>query len=222
MTQNRVIRVGMFIDGRFFEHTSNYYRRRHPIAHAITPSGFVRFVEHELRQILHEDAEVSFLEKHFYIGIRRQEKAHLMARLQDSDIEPHTFPLSIKEDRTMKEMGVDVALATDACVAAATNELDVVVLVAGDGDLFPAIKKIRKLGKPVFLVHLYDPTSEEAPNIVNELLIINADYVIYFGKEIHGGNQYALGAFEPREGSRSSERGPHSTTSQSKRLRRSS
>lgn len=42
-----------------------------------------------------------------------------------------------------KEKGIDVALATDLLLYEFTNEYDAAVVVSGDSDLTPVIRKLR-------------------------------------------------------------------------------
>lgn len=51
------------------------------------------------------------------------------------------FEFSVKGD--------DIYLATDMLSFAYENKFDTAVLVSGDGDFVPAIKKVQKLGKKV-------------------------------------------------------------------------
>jgi uncharacterized LabA/DUF88 family protein len=45
--------------------------------------------------------------------------------------------------------GDDIYLATDLVSFAYENKYDTAILVSGDGDFVPAIKKVQKLGKKV-------------------------------------------------------------------------
>lgn len=47
------------------------------------------------------------------------------------------------------EKGVDVKIATDMVGMAYADEYDVAILVSGDGDLAPAIREVRRLGRVV-------------------------------------------------------------------------
>lgn len=53
-----------------------------------------------------------------------------------------------------KEKQTDVGIAVEIVADACSNAYDMAVLVSGDSDLVPAVKKVRELGKTV---HVYVP-----------------------------------------------------------------
>lgn len=48
-----------------------------------------------------------------------------------------------------KQMGVDVALACEVVSQAATSQCNTIIIVSGDGDFIPVIKKVKERGKKI-------------------------------------------------------------------------
>jgi len=57
----------------------------------------------------------------------------------------------IERSKGEREKGVDVRLATDMLVHAAWNNYDVAILVSGDADFEPVVRRVRDLGKKVYI-----------------------------------------------------------------------
>jgi uncharacterized LabA/DUF88 family protein len=71
--------------------------------------------------------------------------------LAASNITPHFTRIDTSSEPP-KEQGIDVWLALEAYDLAVNNRSDVIVLVAGDGDFVPLMRKINGIGKRAMLV----------------------------------------------------------------------
>lgn len=63
-------------------------------------------------------------------------------------------PRAVKKKKGAQAKGVDILLATEALSQSFRNNLDVVVLVAGDGDYVPLVDELQRLGK-IVVVHFF-------------------------------------------------------------------
>jgi len=71
---------------------------------------------------------------------------------------PEVFKKIRKED---KAKGVDISLAKDLLSHSFLNNLDVAVLVAGDGDYAPLVAEVKRLGKVVYGVFFSEGLSPQ-------------------------------------------------------------
>jgi cold shock CspA family protein len=72
--------------------------------------------------------------------------------LMRENIVTHYLPLRLGENNSWQEKGIDVWLALEAYELAIYKRFDVLVLVAGDGDYVPLVRKLNTLGTQVMLI----------------------------------------------------------------------
>jgi uncharacterized LabA/DUF88 family protein len=72
-----------------------------------------------------------------------------------------------KPQRTAKRKGVDISITVDALTHVYNNDIDIVVLMTGDGDYKPLIEAIMRRGKRVYLAALSDGLNPILPNLVD-------------------------------------------------------
>jgi len=72
-----------------------------------------------------------------------------------------------KPQRTAKRKGVDISIAVDALNHVYNNDVDLVILMTGDGDYKPLIEEIMRRGKRVYLAALSDGLNPILPNLVD-------------------------------------------------------
>jgi cold shock CspA family protein len=72
--------------------------------------------------------------------------------LMRENIVTHYLPLRFGENNTWQEKGIDVWLALEAYELAIYKKFDILVLVAGDGDYVPLVRKLTTLGTRVMLI----------------------------------------------------------------------
>ncbi|MBR9704856.1 NYN domain-containing protein [Candidatus Pacearchaeota archaeon] len=69
--------------------------------------------------------------------------------------------------------GDDVYLAVDLVSGAYENLYDTAIIVSGDEDFFPAIKKAQKLGKKIINAYFKSSSSVSLKKICNEIIFMN-------------------------------------------------
>jgi uncharacterized LabA/DUF88 family protein len=72
-----------------------------------------------------------------------------------------------KPQRTAKRKGVDISITVDTLTHVYNNDIDIVVLMTGDGDYKPLIEAIMRRGKRVYLAALSDGLNPILPNLVD-------------------------------------------------------
>lgn len=148
----KLLRVGVFYDGNFFHHVSNYYKYYHPRRARISIPGL-----HDLiRQLVakEEGSDVRYchiVDAHFFRGRYPAKDAEAQQRLfsdrvmddilTSEGVVTHYLPI-----RGKAEKGIDVWLALEAYELSVLKRFDVVVLIAGDGDFVPLARKVNSLG----------------------------------------------------------------------------
>ncbi len=153
--KGKLIRIGVFYDGNYFAHVSNYYMYEHSRRSRISVSGLHRFIKHEISK--HEGVgseRCRIVDAHYFRGrfsaIEAQERNALFRERQFDEvlmregIVSHFLPVY-----SGGEKGIDVWLALEALELAMHKRFDVVVLVAGDGDYLPLVRKLNTLGTRV-------------------------------------------------------------------------
>ena len=153
--KSKLIRIGIFYDGNYFSHVSNYYMYEHPRKSRISVSGLHRCVVHEISKAEGVSTErCRIVDAHYFRGrlsaLEAQQRNALFRERQFDEvlmregIVSHFLPLS-----TGGEKGIDVWLALEALELAIHKRFDVVVLIAGDGDYLPLVRKLNTLGTRV-------------------------------------------------------------------------
>lgn len=160
----RIVRIGVFYDGHFFSHVSNYYFYHHERRSRISLTGLHAFLRDEVAR--REATDISYcriVEAHYFRGRLGAADAHerdiLMKERQFEDVlvregvVPHYVPLQLDADGSpRREKGIDVWFALEAFEAALLKQLDVVVLVASDGEYVPLARKLNTLGARVMVL----------------------------------------------------------------------
>jgi cold shock CspA family protein/uncharacterized LabA/DUF88 family protein len=152
--------IGIFYDGNFFSHVSNYYNYAHPRKARINLAGLHEFVREEVEEAEQVDRRYcQIVDTHYFRG--RLSAATASSRqvlfgerqwdevLMSEGVVAHYQPLVQGPNSRLEEKGVDVALALEAFEAAALKRFDVVVLVTGEGDYVLLVRKLSGLGTRV-------------------------------------------------------------------------
>lgn len=204
MTHVPSARIGMFIDGTNADIISKFYRDQHPIQKYIILSGLMHF----LRTVISKRLDISIdqaviTQAHYYIGLKNrglERTRELQEALWKSGVILHTFPLRKLPSGANKEVGVDVALTFDATKLAMT-ELDIIVILTGDGDFFPLVSGLRSMKKMVVLPYWNLQSSERSidanANLVNSVdIALNMRQIIDTG--LWKRDRLVAAIFEPR------------------------
>lgn len=153
----KLTRIGVFYDGNFFFHVSNYYQYTHSRKARISVGGFHEFIRHQVAESEGSDVKYcQIVDAHYFRGRPRaldaEQKGSLFRERQFDDVlnregvVTHYLPLGPEGEK-----GIDVWLALEAYELAIYKRFDVSVLVACDGDFLPLVRKMNTLGTRVML-----------------------------------------------------------------------
>lgn len=197
-TDSGIVRISVFYDGTFYSKLSSYYRYVHKRQSFLTFTGLHEFVRHKIAE--KEQTDVAFcqiVEAHFFRG-RFSLTAAKAASTLESDrfldqllmyagIVSHYYPMN--ENATPpEEKGIDVWLALEAYDLAVHKRFDVLVLVTGDQDFVPLIRKVNGIGTRVMLltddVKWTDTNGNDRYINTSQRLIDEASYPILLSNEV--------------------------------------
>lgn len=81
-----------------------------------------------------------------------------------------------KPKKSKKAKGVDIKMTVDILTNIYHDNLDIVFLVAGDGDYLPIIKEARRLGKQVYLAFFSEGLNDNLLNYVDRYINLDELY----------------------------------------------
>ncbi|MEE4177556.1 MAG: NYN domain-containing protein [Bacteroides sp.] len=171
-------RIGVFYDGNYFLHVSNYYNYVHPRKRRLSIAGLHEFIR---QQVAAEDGGdynlCHIVDAHYFRGrISAQEASQRGNQLyyervfddilMSEGVVTHYFPLKNFYGKR-EEKSVDVYLALEAYEIARTGKIDVLVLISSDGDFVPLIRKVNGLGVRVMVLCWdFEFTNDEGQKMV--------------------------------------------------------
>jgi cold shock CspA family protein/uncharacterized LabA/DUF88 family protein len=157
-----VLRIGIFYDGYYFYKISNYYKYEHERKSRISISGLHEFIRNEIAALTGMDMrKCQIIDAHYFkgrslakdMGEKVQSERVFEDILMRENIVSHYLPLRYAgESGIGQEKGIDVWLALEAYELAIYKNFDILVLVAGDGDYVPLVRKLHTLGTQVMLI----------------------------------------------------------------------
>lgn len=159
-----LLKIGIFYDGNFFLHVSNYYYHCHSIRRRIYLPGFHEFLRRDVSVI--EGVKLKHCQittAHFFRGrfsaVEARESANHLYNdrvfddiLMSLGIETHYLPLRSRGDRK-REKGIDVWFALEAYEQCLNKQLDVVFLITSDNEHLPLLRKLRGLGVITYILN---------------------------------------------------------------------
>ncbi|MEO0895867.1 MAG: NYN domain-containing protein [Bacteroidota bacterium] len=163
MNQN-LVRIGIFYDGNYFAHVSNYYNYEHERKSRLSISGLHEFVRRQVA--FEEDIDPKYcriVDAHYFRGRLNAYDYHQNGQnrilnerifddiLMSEGVVTHYLPLRIKEGR-IEEKGVDVWMALEAYELAQLKKYSVLVLIACNSDYIPLVRKLNSLGISVMVL----------------------------------------------------------------------
>jgi uncharacterized LabA/DUF88 family protein/cold shock CspA family protein len=154
----KLLRIGVFYDGNFFYHVSNYYRYVHPRKQRIDVPGLHEFIRHHVAAAESTDVRYSqIVDAHFFRGRLWAKEADARQQLyaervfddilMAEGVVTHYLPIPQKTEK-----GIDVWLALEAFELAIYKRFNVLVLIAGDSDFIPLVRKLNSLGTRVMVL----------------------------------------------------------------------
>jgi uncharacterized LabA/DUF88 family protein/cold shock CspA family protein len=161
--KENLIRLGIFYDGNYLLHVSNYYNYFHERKSRISLHGLNKYIKYYVSSIEDIDTKyVTITESHYFkyrLSVKEvgnKQNQLFFDRLFDDvlmmeNVVAHYHPVrNIQGIKMEKEIGMNLAL--HAYEIASNKKIDLLVLVACDGDYVSLIKKINGLGIKVLLV----------------------------------------------------------------------
>ena len=196
MADRQLTRIGVFYDGSYFAHVSDYYLHHHERHARISIHGLHAFIREEVGKL--EQAHPRYcriVEAHYFRGrfsaddARRHDgqrsdgdsTLYRERKFEDAlikaGVKPHFLPIfSSSDGRPPREKGIDVWLALEAFDLARAKDINVVVLVSGDGDYVPLVRKLNGLGARVMAVAWDFATERVGTKRVAQSLIDEVTY----------------------------------------------
>ena len=162
-TSSRLTRIGVFYDGNYFLHVSNYYNYSHERRSRISISGLHAFIR---RQVAEEEGVnerlCQIVDAHYFRGRLNAHEANQRGNqlfydrlfddiLMSEGVVTHYLPVKTYQGYR-QEKGIDVWLALEAFELAQYKKFDVVVLITSDGDYVPLIRKLNTLGSRIMVL----------------------------------------------------------------------
>src|SRR5262249_37618829 len=158
VVDDKLTRIGVFYDGNFFLHVSNYYSYHHERRQRISVSGLHAYLRDKVAECENTDPRFCHIvDAHYFRGRLRAGEAEdrdLLYRERVFDdvlvregVTTHYLPLSRDGEK-----GIDVWLALEAYELTLYKKFNVVVLVACDGDFMRLVRKLKTLGTRVMVL----------------------------------------------------------------------
>ena len=163
MPASTLTRIGVFYDGNYFLHVSNYYNYSHERRSRISISGLHAFIR---RQVAKEEGVnerlCQIVDAHYFRGRLNAHEANQRGNqlfydrlfddiLMSEGVVTHYLPVKTYQG-FRQEKGIDVWLALEAFELAQYKKFDVVVLITSDGDYVPLIRKLNTLGSRIMVL----------------------------------------------------------------------
>ena len=156
-------RIGVFYDGNFLLHASNYYNYIHPVKRRLSLGGLHNFIRHRVAEEEGiEPSKCQIAQAHYFrgrlIAAEAAQRGNQLYNdrvfddiLMSEGIQPHYLPLRNLQGKK-EERGIDVWLSLEAYELAMTGRIDTVVLIVSDTDYTPLMRKLTGLGLRIMLL----------------------------------------------------------------------
>ena len=208
-----VLRIGIFYDGYYFYKISNYYKYEHERKSRISISGLHEFIRSKIARLTQMDVRrCQIIDAHYFkgrssakdLGEKVQSERIFEDILMRENIVSHYLPIRYSETYGAQEKGIDVWLALEAYELAIYKHFDILVLIAGDGDYVPLVRKLHTLGTQVMLICWDFSYHNENGDIVetktSRHLLSEVFFPVQMQQEIEqGNNDYIRDLFVPEK-----------------------
>lgn len=159
----KMTRIGIFYDGNYFLHVSNYYAYHHVRRSRISIAGLHDFVCHKVAEEEVTDVKLCrIVDAHYFRSRLSAQEASSEGnrlyydRLFDDILMSEGVTTQYLPIRSAagprQERDIDMWLAMEAYEQAITKQFSVVVLLAADGDFMPLVRKLNALGTRVMIL----------------------------------------------------------------------
>jgi uncharacterized LabA/DUF88 family protein/cold shock CspA family protein len=213
-----VIRIGVFYDGNYFLHVSNYYNYFHARRRRISIAGLHNFIRHCVSDEMGVDVRLAHVvDAHYFRGRMSAYEASQRGNqlyndrlfddvLMSEGVVTHYLPLRNRGGKK-EEKGIDVWLALEALELVWLKKYDVMVLITADGDFVPLIRKVNTLGTRVMVLswdfEYTDDTGREVITRTSQDLLEEVTYPIamqsFIDNPIKGREAMTNGIFVSQE-----------------------
>jgi uncharacterized LabA/DUF88 family protein/cold shock CspA family protein len=184
--QKKLTRIGVFYDGNYFLHVSNYYAYHHERRGRISIGGLHEFIRHKIAEEEQKDMHLcQIVDAHYFRGrLSAQEASNEGNRLyydrlfddilMMEGVTTHYLPVRTTFSGKRQERGIDVWMALEAFELALHKQFDVLVLIASDTDFVPLVRKLHTLGVRVMLFawdyDFYDEEGRRRSTVTSQAL----------------------------------------------------
>lgn len=161
---DKLVKIGVFYDGNYFLHVSNYYNYVNQRRSRISIAGLHEFITQQVAEEEGVDPRHSkIVDAHYFRGRLSAQEASQKGNLLYYDrvfddilmsegVVTHYLPIRTIFGRR-EEKGVEVWLSLEAYELTHHKQFDVVVLIGSDGDYVPLARKINTLGTRIMLIN---------------------------------------------------------------------
>ena len=182
MLDKSLCRIGVFYDGSYFTYAQRYFYFDEKIGWLdFKPfHGFLEtFIRSKEQGYTHYKVVYGAWFQGMYAGKQAEEKQlrtdrNLYHDLMHAGIDPKFMPMP---QSGVNEKGADVALAIDAMQIGLEGNIDIAVLVTGDGDFVPLVRALMKQGVRVLAAH-FDYKNDKHNAFINERLANVCNYTL--------------------------------------------
>lgn len=181
MQNKSICRIGVFYDGSFFSCSQNYFYHGRKLGW-LDFRAFHSLLQEYLRTKEQGFSTYKVVYAAWFQGLfsstdaeerqlRRDRNLH--HDLMHSGIDTKFLPMSTAKG----EKGTDVALTVDALQVGLKGQIDIAVLVTGDGDFVPLVRELMKNGVRVLIAY-FGYEDGEYKSFANERLLNCANYEV--------------------------------------------
>ncbi len=191
--QQTLTRIGVFYDGNYFLHVSNYYAYHHERRSRLSIAGLHEFVRHKVAEEEGKQTHLcQIVDAHYFRGRLTAQEASAEGnrlyydRLFDDilmmeGVTTHYLPV-----RTIagyrQERGIDVWMALEAFELALHKKFDVLVIIASDSDFVPLVRKLHTLGARVMMLswdyEFFDEEGRRRTTMTSQYLMEEVTYPV--------------------------------------------
>lgn len=188
-------RIAVFYDGSFFQRVNQFYRYNHARKQFFDLGGLHEYIRNRVARFetgqnvaLCQIVEAHYFRGRFSLDAAKTHDALETDRLIDqilmyAGIVTHYYPMD-ETKSPPQEKGIDVWLALEAYDLAVHKRFDVLVLVSGDTDFVPLVRKVNGLGTRVMILGVDLVPPGGAPTKTSQRLIDEASYTVIISEEI--------------------------------------
>jgi uncharacterized LabA/DUF88 family protein/cold shock CspA family protein len=204
---NNITRIGVFYDGGYFARVSNYYRFHDARKSRLSIMGLHEYVKIALEEFegtnrrYYQITDAHYFRGRFsaYEASRKQNQLYNDRAFDDAlmyaNVTTHYIPMTHGRNNRpfITEKGIDVWFALECYELAVLRRYHTVVLVTGDRDHLPLMRKLLALGIRVMLLYWdveFQEGLEDRPIRTSQALINEATYAVNMVTVLNDANRH--------------------------------